>query len=74
MQMCTFAHNFQCYILEMEMGLESMESACALTKNTEVFFSSSSASRKACSSESTASSVTVRDTDVSIPARKKTKL
>ena len=59
----------------------SMESACALTKNMEVSFSSSSASpkasSKASSSESTASSencVTVSDTDVSVPPRKKTKL
>ena len=46
-----------------------------LTKNMEVFFSSSSASSKFSSSESTASSVncvTVSDTDVSVPARKKT--
>ena len=53
-----------------------MESVCALTKNMEVSFSSSSASRKASSSESAASSVncvTVSDTDVSVPARKKTK-
>ena len=51
-----------------------MESACSLT---EVSFSSSSASSKASSSESTASSVncvTVSDTDVSVPTRKKTKL
>ena len=56
---------------------KSTESACALTKDMEVSFSNSSASRKACSSESTASSVncvTVSDTDVSVPARKKTKL
>ena len=54
-----------------------MESACALTKNMEVSFSSSSASRKGSSNESTASSVnyvTSSDTDVSVPARKKTKL
>ena len=61
-----------------EYGLcKSTESACVLTKNMEVFFSSSSASSKASSSESTASSVncvTVSDTDVSVPARKKTKL
>ena len=57
-----------------ENHIKSMESACALTKNMEVSFSSSSASRKACSSESTVSSVTVRDTDVSVPARKKTKV
>ena len=53
---------------------KSMESACSLT---EVSFSSSSASSKASSSESTASSVncvTVSDTDVSVPTRKKTKL
>ena len=46
-------------------------------KNMEVSFSSNSASSKASSSESTASSVncvTVSDTDVSVPARKKTKL
>ena len=46
--------------------------------NMEVFFSSTcnSASSKASSSESTASSVNcvvVSDTDVSVPARKKTK-
>ena len=43
----------------------------------EVSFSSNSAPSKASSSESTASSVncvTVSDTDVSVPARKKTKL
>ena len=46
-------------------------------KYMEVSFSSSLASRKASSSESTASSVncvTVSDTDVSVPVRKKTKL
>ena len=46
-------------------------------KNMEVSFSSDLASSKASSSESTASSVncvTVSDTDVSVPARKKTKL
>ena len=56
---------------------KSRESARALTKNMEVFFSSSSASRKACSSESTASSVncvTVSDTDVSVPVKLSTKL
>ena len=61
----------------MQNYTKSTESACALTKNIEVFFSSSSASRKAYSSESTVSSVncvTVSDTDVSVPARKKTKL
>ena len=50
------------------------ESACSLT---EVSFSSNSASSKASSSESTATSVncvTVSDTDVSVPARKKTNL
>ena len=55
---------------------KSTESACALTIHMEVSSSSSSASRKASSSESTASSVncvTVSDTDVSVPARKKTK-
>ena len=55
---------------------KSTESVCALTKNMEVSFSSSSASSKASSSESTASSVncvTVSDTDVSVPVRKKTK-
>ena len=44
----------------MENYTKSMESACTLTKNMEVFFSSSSASildRKACSSESTDSTV-----------------
>ena len=54
---------------------KSMESACALTKHMEVSFSSSPSS-KASSSESTASGVkcvTVSDTDVSVPARKKTK-
>ena len=43
----------------------------------EVSFSSSSASSKASSSESTASRlncVTVSDTDISVPTRKKTKL
>ena len=46
-------------------------------KNMEVSFSSNSASSKASSSESTASSVncvTVSDTEVSVPTRKKTKL
>ena len=60
----------------MENYTKSMESACALTKNMEVSFSSSSASSKASSSESTASSINcviVSDTDVSVPARKKTK-
>ena len=50
---------------------------CALTKNMEVSFSSSSASRKASSNESISSSVncvTVSDTDVSVPARKNTEL
>ena len=50
-----------------------MKSIRALTKNMEVFFSSSSASSKASSSESIASNVncvTVSDTDVSVPARK----
>ena len=50
---------------------------CALTKNMEVSFSISSASRKASSSESISNSVncvTVSHTDVSVPARKKTKL
>ena len=56
------------------------KSACALTKSMEVSFTSSpgcSASRNTCSSESTASSVncvTASDTDVSVLARKKTKL
>ena len=43
----------------------------------EAFFTSSSVSSKASSSESIASSVnciTVSDTDVSVPARKKAKL
>ena len=51
--------------------------ARALTKNKEVSFSSNSASSKASSSESTASSVncvTVSDTDVNVPARKKLNL
>ena len=61
----------------MENYTKSIESACALTTHMEVSSSSSSASRKACSSESTASSVNcviVSDTDVSVPARKKIKL
>ena len=63
----------------MKNYTKSTESACALTKNMEVFFSSNSASSKASSSESTATCssvncVTVSDTDVSVPARKKTKL
>ena len=46
-------------------------------QNMEVSFRSNSASSKASSSESTASivnCVTVSDTDVSVPARRKTKL
>ena len=61
----------------MENYTKSTESTCAQTKNMEVSFSSSSASSKASSSESTGSSVncvTVSDTDVSVPARKKTEL
>ena len=54
-----------------------MESTCAQAKNMGVSFSSSSACTlsKASTSESTGSSVscvTVRDTDVSVHARKKT--
>ena len=58
----------------MENYTKSTESACALTKNMEVSFSSNSSSSKASSSESVSSSVTVSDTDVSVPARKNTKL
>ena len=60
----------------MENYTKSKKSVCALTKNMEMSFSSSSASSKASSSESTASSVncvTVSNTDVCVPARKKTK-
>ena len=56
-----------------------MESICPQTKNMEVSCSStcSLASSKSSSSESTTTSVncvTVSDTDVSVPARKKTDL
>ena len=60
----------------MENYTKSKKSVCALTKNMEMSFSSSSASSKASSSESTASSVncvTVSNTDVCVPVRKKTK-
>ena len=60
--------------MDYENYTKSTESACALTKNMEFFFSSSSASRKASSSASSVNYVTVSDTDVSVPARKKTKL
>ena len=74
-----FIRNYKLWILIhiMENYTKSMESLCALTKNMEMSFSSSSAFSKASSSESTASCVncvTVSDTDVSVPARKKTKL
>ena len=58
----------------MKNYTKSMGSVCALTKNMEVSFSSSSASSKATSSESTASSVncvTVSDTmSVYLPERR----
>ena len=70
---CLQLHGFYTYITENYT--KSTESACALTKNMECL--SVVVSSKASSSESTASSVncvTVSDTDVSVPARKKTKL
>ena len=53
----------------MENYTKSTKSACALTRNMEVFFSSKSASSEAYSNESTGSSincVTVSDTNVSV--------